>query len=203
MEDKLARFISFALHPVLMPFYLLVFLLSSNYYELVSTPLALKLSLAGITFLTTVILPLSFIWLLAKLGFITSIYLENREERSFPLITMAIFYYATWYIINPVPVSPIFNLFILGASLVAGASTLFNLFIKISLHMAGLGSIAGLFTGLGLHHGLIQLPLVIILILTCGIAGYARMRLHAHPPFEIYTGFLLGFLLMGGLVFMV
>jgi membrane-associated phospholipid phosphatase len=195
--------ISYLCHPILLPVYLLLFLLTSDKYELVAVPFILKLSLAGLTLLTTLLLPLSFIWLLLKLRYINSLYLDTKEERPYPLITMAIFYYATYYIIREVPVSPVFNIFILGASLIAGVTSVISIFRKISLHMTGIGSITGLFLGLALHHGLPLLPEIIMMIILSGIIGWARLRCGAHPPNEIYTGFLAGLLFMGTLMLLV
>jgi hypothetical protein len=196
MELRIARMISYVCHPIFIPVYLLVFLLFFNRFEMVEVPFILKISLFGLVALTTLLLPLSFIWLLKKLRYIGSFYLETREERPYPLVTMAFFYFATFYIIKEVPVSPLFNVFILGSSMIAGLSSVISIFRKFSLHMVGAGSVTGLFLGLALLHGLQVLPEIVLMILASGIIGWARLKCGAHSPSEAYTGFLLGLILM-------
>lgn len=195
--------ISFICHPIFLPVYLLLLLLFSNKYELVETPFILKISLVGLVVLTTIVLPLSFIWLLRKLRYIDSFYLETREERPYPLVTMAIFYYITYYIIKEVPVSPVFNVFILGSSMIAGLTSVISIFRKISLHMTGIGSLAGLFLALALRNGLPLLPEITMLIIAGGLIGWARLACEAHPPSEVYSGFLIGLFLMGLMILLI
>lgn len=196
MELKTAGMISVLLHPILLPFYLLVFLLFGFRYEFTEVPLQLKLLLTGVVIFTTLLLPLFFIWILRRTGYIRSFRMVSREERPYPLIIMAIFYYATYYVIRDVPVSPVFNLFLPGASLLAGLTAVISLFSRISLHMTGLGGICGLFYGLALHPGLPVVPEMIIAILIAGITGYARLAPGEHTPREIYSGFGTGLVCM-------
>jgi membrane-associated phospholipid phosphatase len=42
---------------------------------------------------------------------------------------------------------------------------------------------------------------LIAVLLVSGIVAYARLRLNAHTPAQVYTGFLLGFAIELGLMF--
>jgi membrane-associated phospholipid phosphatase len=58
--------------------------------------------------------------------------------------------------------------------------------------MVGIGGLAGLI-GYMIVHMQINLEFYLILtILAAGLVGTARLILGAHKPFEIYTGFLIG-----------
>lgn len=196
MELRTSGLISVLLHPILLPVYLLVFLLFGFRYEFADISVKLKLVLTGVVIFMTFLLPMFFIWILRRTGYIRSFRMVSREERPYPLIIMAIFYYATYYIIREVPVSPIFNLFLPGASLLSGLTAVISLFSRISLHMTGLGGISGLFYGLAVHHGLPVVPELIIAILIAGITGYARLASGDHTPREVYSGFGVGMVCM-------
>ena len=138
MELRTSGLISVLLHPILLPVYLLVFLLFGFRYEFADISVKLKLVLTGVVIFMTFLLPMFFIWILRRTGYIRSFRMVSREERPYPLIIMAIFYYATYYIIREVPVSPIFNLFLPGASLLSGLTAVNSLFSRISLTMPGM-----------------------------------------------------------------
>ena len=71
-----------------------------------------------------------------------------------------------------------------------------NFYRKISLHMIGIGGFTGLFLGLSLNFGINLNTEMIAGILLAGIIGFARLKSNSHQPAEIYTGFLMGVLVM-------
>jgi hypothetical protein len=195
-ENKLARAISYLFHPLLIPSYVLMLLL--NFDSLLShpAPLSYKLTMLGMVALTTLFFPLFLTWLLSRLQIIHSVMMNHREERIYPILSVAVFYYLTWFLIRDVHISNLFSYYLLGATLLAVLSLMANFFFKISLHTVAAGSVAGLFLGLSLNFGVNLYVEIFSAILLAGIIGYARLKLMTHRPPEIYTGFMMGMVVM-------
>jgi hypothetical protein len=200
MEMKIARMISYLFHPLMVPCYILVLLLNINNNAAILVPLNYKLMISGVVLLMTVILPLCFTWLLIKLQYISSVYMNTRDERVYPIISLAVFYYATYYLLKEVHIAAIFSYYMLGATLIAILTLIINFYRKISLHMLAMGSFTGLFLGLSLQFGINFTPEIIIGILLAGVVGYARLKSNAHQPSEIYSGFLTGVVILAALI---
>ncbi len=195
-----SRGISYLFHPLLMPVYIISILLNTPALFSFGIPLHLKLLLAGVTLLTTLLFPLAITILLLRTKIISTVFMEKREERVYPILAVAVFYYVTYYLLKGILVSTIFSYYMLGATLLAICSLVINFYSKISLHMIGMGSLVGLFVGLTLNFGLDFHLQVITGILLSGLVGYARLKSNAHRPAEIYSGFAMGALVISFLV---
>ncbi|MEI7500120.1 MAG: hypothetical protein WCK84_06675 [Bacteroidota bacterium] len=196
MENKLARGISCVFHPLLVPTYILLFLLNFNHFISRSVPFSYKLALAGAVFLTTFIFPLILTWLLKRFELISSFFLIRKEERIYPVLAISIFYYITYYLLKGIHISTIFSYYMLGATLLAILSVMVNFYHKISLHMIAAGSFTGLLLGLSLNFGINFNAEVFLAIILAGIIGYARLKSGTHKPAEIYSGFVMGAIVM-------
>lgn len=196
METKIARGISYIFHPLLIPSYTLLLLLNLDIFNFHTVPAMYKMILTGIVLLITFIVPVLLTWFLYQLGIISSFFLGSREERTYPILSVAVFYYVCYYMLRSGHVSTIFNYYMLGATLLAVLSLIINFYRKISLHMIGAGSFTGLFLGISLNFGINFTPELFASILLSGIIGYARLKSNAHEPSEIYSGFILGALTM-------
>ena len=196
MEKKLARGISYLFHPLLIPSYTLLILLNINPFISHTIPLSYKLILAGMVLLTTFIFPLVFTWLLYHLAFVSSFFLVRKEERTYPILAISIFYYVSYYLLKGIHVSTIFSYYMLGATLLSILALVVNFYFKISLHMIAAGSFTGLFLGLSLNFGINLQAEVLSAIILAGIVGYARLESNTHKPAEIYSGFALGVIVM-------
>ncbi|MEI6683822.1 MAG: hypothetical protein WCO44_14420 [Bacteroidota bacterium] len=192
METKIARGISYAFHPLLIPVYALVLLLNLDIFVSHPVPLMFKIMLSGIVLLTTFVIPVALTWLLWRLQLITSFFLTSKAERVYPILSVAVFYYVTFYILKGVHISTIFSFYMLGATLLAILSLVINFYHKISLHMTGIGSMTGLFLGLSLNFGIDLTTELITSICVAGIIGFARLKSNSHDPAEIYSGFVMG-----------
>ena len=109
------------------------------------------------------------------------------------LITV-IFYFAEYYILSEPEVPATLKLLMLSAIISLMLTLIINLFWKISAHMIGIGGITGM--GFVLCHLFKNPELILIssLIFLAAIIAYARLKLDAHTPSEIYAGFIIGFL---------
>jgi len=201
-ESKIARVLSYLLHPLLIPTYILALLLNIRSFMAMSLPMAFQLTLIGVVVLTTILMPLFLCWLLLRIGILSSIYMNTREERTYPLLAISVFYYLTYFILRGIHISSIFSFYMLGATLLAVMALLLNFSRKISLHTIAAGSTTGLFLGLSLRFGVDLNMEILSSILIAGLIGYARLKSNSHQPAEVYSGFLMGVVVITGLMFL-
>jgi hypothetical protein len=191
-ETKLARMISYVFHPLMIPSYVLLLLLNLDSFLSYTLPVSYKITLVGVVLLTTVLFPLFLTWMLYRLRIISTVFMTSKEERIFPILAISVFYYVTYFLLRGIHLSTIFSYYMLGATLLAILSLVVNFYRKISLHMIGAGSFTGLFLGLSLKFGINLNTEICSGILLAGIIGFARLKSNAHQPAEIYSGFLMG-----------
>lgn len=145
-------------------------------------------------FLLTFLLPVGLIPLLKYSGLASSIHLPQRKERLIPLYLTLIFYLAAYFLIKKLPVSQVYQRFIFSASLSILLILILSYFWKISAHLAAWGGLVGLIISLSLRFNTDLMLYLVSAILCSGFVGYARLRLGAHNPMQVYFGFLVGFL---------
>ena len=192
MEAKVARIFSFLFHPLLIPTYAMLMLLTIDSHYIHVIPDGSRWTLFLFVVMFTFVLPGISILVLLKLNVVKSLEMKNQSERPIPLVVVAVFFYASYYLLRQLPVNTIFNIFILVATLLVLISLLVNYIYKISIHMVALGGLLGTFVGFAfLLNQDIRLYLYCIII-AAGITGTSRLLLKAHSPMQIYTGFLLG-----------
>ena len=192
MEERIAKMFTIVFHPLFVPFYMLLILLNVNTFFAMMIPIKAKLLLTGLVFLTTILLPLLIVFLLYRLKLVKSFYLESREERIYPLLAAAVFYYLTYYMLKSFPISFIFSYYMLGSTFLTILAMIISFYRKISLHMIGIGGMLGLLMGLSLNLNLDLTWFVISVIVLGGFLGFARIQSNSHKPSEIYSGFLVG-----------
>jgi len=192
MEERIARMFTIVFHPLFIPFYMLLILLNVNTFFAMMIPIKAKLLLTGLVFLTTILLPLLIVFLLYRLKLVKSFYLQSREERIYPLLAVAVFYYLTYYMLKSFPISFIFSYYMLGSTFLTILAMIISFYRKISLHMIGIGGMVGLLMGLSLNLSLDLTWFVISAIILGGFLGFARIQSNSHKPSEIYSGFLVG-----------
>ena len=134
---------------------------------------------------------------------IRSLSLETREERIFPLLTVAIFYYLTYYLLKGIHISQIFSYIMLGLTFLVISALIISFFYKISLYMISIGTVSGLTLGLTLGQGVDLMMFFMGSVVVAGVIATVRIMTHSHRSSEIYTGFLLGFTVMFLLFYLV
>ena len=199
METKLAKIISYLFQPLLIPTFTLLILFSLNSYLSLMIPAQARKILLWIVFLTTFVFPLIFILILYKRGLIKSVNMGEKEERIFPLLITGIFYFLAYYVVRQTNLDVIYQRLFLGSTLLIGLALAVSFYWKISMHMIGVGGLLGALIGINLI-GYVDLTFFILLsTFVSGLVGFARLKLKAHTPSQVYVGFLAGFLLMLGL----
>jgi hypothetical protein len=188
----LARFLSYFLHPLLMPTYGILIIFHYNNYLRYSFPTSIILFIVLIVFLTTFILPSIASYILLKKGYIKSLQMQEKEERTLPFISTCVSYSFGYFIISKLHLPPLFNLLVLSATIAVIIAMIINLRWKISIHMIGIGGICGLIFGLS-QKIIVDLRFPLILcIIVAGVLGTCRIFLNSHNPKQIYVGFIVG-----------
>jgi membrane-associated phospholipid phosphatase len=201
MEKKIAQVVSVVFYPLFVPTYAFAILLTMPaYFSALMAPQA-KWLVMGLVFITTCFLPTLSILAMIKSGIVTTTYLSKREDRTLPYIVSIIFFYITYYMLKKIQISPVYYYFVIGATLLNIIVMGINLFWKISSHMASVGALAGMMVGLSYFLGTNYFLLIALCIMASGITAFARLKLQAHTPSQVYAGFALGFFTMMSLFF--
>lgn len=192
MLKRTSTILSYLFYPLLIPFYTFIWILNDNgYYSARITPQG-KWIIMGLLFGTLVLFPFLISLFLYKKNMVKSLFLENREERVYPLLIVAIFYYLTYYLLKGLHISSAFSYFMLGLTFQVLCALVITFFHKISLYMVAMGSVIGLLFGIHLGHGVDQsIPIMTALFVT-GVLATVRLNEKSHNAMEIYSGLVLG-----------
>jgi hypothetical protein len=193
-EEKLAKLISSLFHPLLMPTYGFTLIFFTQNYISTFTSDKLKILIIAVTFIFTFLLPAINAFVLLKMGRIKSLEMESSEERVLPYASTALYYFSLYYLFYNAEFPNIFKILVLGAGISIVLTMLINFKWKISAHTIGIGGIAG--AALGIIYRLhVDLHFILMLVIfVSGMVAYARLKLYAHTPAQVYAGFMLGFL---------
>jgi hypothetical protein len=194
MEKRLAQVISVVFYPLFIPTYAFAILLTMPAYFSALLPASSKWLILGLVFAVTCLIPTLFFMVMIRTRIVNTTWLSNREDRTFPYTVSIIFFYLAYYLLKQLQVSPVFTYFMIGATFLNVLVLGINFFWKISSHMASIGGLVGMTAGLSYFLGTFYFGLIAGSLLACGLVGFARLRLQAHTPAQIYSGFLLGFL---------
>jgi len=195
LPGKLAKTVSILFHPLFMPLYglLIIFFAPTLFWYL---PFRVKEILFFIFLINNVLIPVSLIPFFRYRHIISSMMIENRQERVVPLLTVSFLYLVTSFIMFRLQIPVFLKAYSYSLTILAIALLLISLKWKISLHSAGAGAIASLVLVLSLKMSS-GLPFLIMLsVLISGIILSSRLKLNTHSPSEVYTGFITGFAIL-------
>jgi hypothetical protein len=195
MEKRFATFISYIAHPLLIPVLGLLIISNSGTYA-ADIDQRYKQFIYLAVFIFTLLLPSALIPLFYYFGLVKNVQISERRERLIPLYLTLIFYLAAYFFIKQLPVSVIYQQFIFSACVSMVLLTAISYFWKISAHLVGWGGLTGLIVMLSLRFNTDLMLFLIVAILFSGLVAYARLKVSAHKPSEVYSGFALGFLVM-------
>ncbi|WP_210490088.1 hypothetical protein [Rufibacter aurantiacus] len=197
MNPRLATVLSVLFHPLLLPTYLFSLLLYYLPAEVFSYPPEGRRLIVLLVFILTFLLPVLGTMLLQQAGLVTSVTLDARTDRRWPLLISATCYTVLTVVFYRISFFDSLFYLMMGVITVSVYLTLvINQFWKISAHGIGLGGTLGILVLL--HAWLPEAYLLLPVALGCVICGAvlsARLALGAHNTKQVYTGFALGFLL--------
>jgi hypothetical protein len=152
-----------------------------------------KKAIILIMLINNVLLPISFLPFFIHRNIISSWTLNERKDRSIPLIIITILYGITSYIIFKFPIPVFLKSYVFAAAIISLLVTMINFWWKISLHSVGAGALISLVFVLSLK---MLTPLEWYLISTVIIGGMvlsSRLRLNIHSPHQVWIGLFTGF----------
>ena len=190
--EKIAKAVSYILHPLIVPTLGMLVLYNSGTY-LSYLPPELKRWILLIVFLLTYVVPLAFIPFFMYQRMMMNLKMESRKERYIPLVVSLLLYGICYTIVGRIPIPETYHIFMLSSVLAVAATLLITLVYRISLHMVGAGGLVALIGFLAFHLKVDLQFYLAVAVLLAGIIGTARMILGAHSQDEVYTGFLTGF----------
>ena len=192
----IAKTVSIVFHPLFMPIYGIIIIFSApTLFGYLPGPI--KKLILLIVLINNVLLPLSIMPYLRYRNFITSWSIENRSERMIPMFIVSILYAATSFLIIRYPVPVFIKTFILGVFIISLLLTALNMWWKISIHSAASGAIAALVLVLSFKMNSPLLWPLMIVIISAGLVLSSRLKLNAHNPSEVWSGFFLGYFGLG------
>ena len=190
----LAQTVSGVLHPLCMPLLTLGLLMLTDGY------LMHRLGLFAYLFvllLINTLAPAISLWLLKRRGVISDLDIRKRSERPWPFLLVLAYYLMAYILVvqSTAVAVPVFYQQVLLALVVAIASAwVVTWKVKISMHMLAQGGILAVYLHVAMMDHTWDLNWVSVLLLSAGLVGWSRLRLGAHTPAEVYSGFALGLL---------
>lgn len=191
---RFSKFISYALHPLLLPTYIFFILLQSDAYFNYRIPHQVQYILLGTVFVITFLFPFLSCMLMMKRGVIKTIEMETNQERLFPYMVTTIYFFASYFFMKEMHLSSVFYKVQLGAAISVLLATAINYKWKISAHLVGIGGAAGVFYAINNLLLINYFFEFTAIVLVAGILGTARLLHGAHTHAQLYAGFALGFL---------
>lgn len=188
-----AQSLSWALHPFVLPIYLLLLLFSQTAFA--HFPAAVKYYLIGSVLLYGVVLPLFFVLVLRYRGRLTNLRIERREERILPLMIGAICYMLCAVTIGRIESAAFLRKFMVAAGCCELMCAIVSSRWKISLHLTGMGAAVALLVVMNLLALPRMLMPLLVTIAASGLLASARLYLGRHNPLQVAAGFLGGFLI--------
>jgi len=189
----LAILVSYILHPIFIPIYVVAFLLWLHPDVFAGFSDSAKNQTMLIVVLNLVIFPLVTVLLLKSLGFISSIHLRERKDRIIPYIACGIFFFWGYTVFKEQSRYPLeWVSFVLGIFIAVSGALIANIYFKISMHgMAMGGWLCFMFLLMKESDVLITGPFALVLLLS-GVVASSRLLLHAHKSIDMYAGLLWG-----------
>ena len=196
VSKRIAQFFTIFFQPMLIPIYGVLLLIDSGYLYLY-TAIGQWLVL-GIAIFFSVFVPAVSAVILYKMGIVTSPQIAKREERFYPYLISVISLGMLAYVYTILQV-PQFLLFLVYGLLVSVVSVFFvNMWWKISAHMSGIGGLLGGVLTTTYYFKENAMWLYIALFIISGMVAFSRLKLKAHSLGQLFAGFLVGLVCVGG-----
>lgn len=186
---------SFAFNPLFMPLFGMTWIL--YYGQSTETQLMhplLKRYLLAITAVFSSLLPLFTLVIMKIFGLTEKLELPRRRDRLLPIAISAVYAVFGFYFVARVPnQNPFFYLLPLASAGVLLVALVFTSRFQISIHLMGVGALSATFVLASQFLAADFLYALLASMLVAGFTGFARITLNAHKPYQVYTGYLVGF----------
>jgi len=188
-------FFSYLFHPILIPVYVVLFLVYIHPSAFSGFSEAQKKQTVLIVILNLVFFPLISVLLLRAVGFIESVYLRTQKDRIIPYIASGTFFFWAYTVFKQQTQYPLILVsFVLGIFLASSAALIANIYFKISMHAIAMGGWLGFFLIVSNTQTMLMTWPIAAVLLLLGLVCSARLLNSSHKPSDIYSGLLLGIL---------
>lgn len=190
---RLAKIISYLTHPIFATTAMLAFVLfqkdSYVYYTISETG---RWFFILISTVLTIVAPVISVGYLVYSNQISSIHIENRNERIIPLVITAAYGFGLYYLFSQFQL-PSIILAIAGVGVVGIITTLLiTMFWKISAHMIGVSGFGGMVLALSNQVHPIQTWVIMGVFILMGLVGWSRLTLKAHTFWQVIVAWAVG-----------
>jgi hypothetical protein len=194
--NTLARLVSYAFHPLLMPTYL--FALFTVVFPAALDPIPAQnhnLFLVLI-FIVTFVLPILNAAILKSFGMISSFHMASQQERHFPFILVSLIYVCVTYLLywkSRIDLNDNFLKLMIIIDMLVVAATLVTFIYKISIHSLTIWGMVGVLIPLNKisEEGALFYPVLVVVVLA-GIIMSSRLTIGAHTLKEVMWGSVVG-----------
>ena len=190
----MAQIVSVAFHPLFFTLYAFMFLVLFVPFLFAGIHQYEQLLVLARIAINTVFFPFATIFLMLKLGFVSSLTMPERKERIIPYIAISIFYFWNYMALKNLGVHPALLNVVLGITISIYMAFFLNLFYKVSIHTVGAGNFVAIALSAAMMSHYNLEPQVIAVVILAGLIGSARLYLRAHRAADIYSGYMVGML---------
>ncbi len=202
MNEKYLKVISRIVINILNPFIIptIGILLIMNHipgFELY--PGRIKTIVILIVFLSSCLLPLSFIGLISRSQLSTKI-MSHIHDRAISYFFTAFSIFLGAQLLGRLPIPGLFRFLMIGSSIILILLIAISLRWNISGHTASFGGIVATLIALSLKYGMDLLPAIIVMVLLSGVVATTLIYNEKNNPAQVYAGFIAGFIVMFSLI---
>ncbi len=195
-----AKILSILFHPLLLPSIGILILFNSGSI-LNFLPFQAKKIILLIVFVSTFVLPLTFVPFFIFQKIIKNVQMENKRERLVPFFVTSVLYFFCYYLLKRLGAPQTIISFILAAAINVFTLFLLSFKYKISAHMAGVGGLTGALIAISFILKINLEYFIIGAIIISGIIGYSRLKLETHKQYQIYIGWFTGLVISSVILF--
>lgn len=195
-----AQTLSFALHPLLMPVYILLFIFNGNTL-FAYIPSSVKWYCYLVTVFTLLIMPLVSLPVFKHFRLIRNYSLDDKQERVYPILIAVAFAFLGFWLLGRMAYTNIVQQLYLVLIILLSAFSVVTLRWKMSMHMTAMGAVCGFIFILGIKYPGDVRSLFMLLLFLAGLLASSRLYLKKHSPSQIYAGFLFGLCFVAGILF--
>ncbi|MCF8256077.1 MAG: phosphatase PAP2 family protein [Flavobacteriales bacterium] len=195
-----AQLLSVVFQPIFIPFYTMLLLFNAETFITYAISPEVRQFVYGVVLINAIMLPTAVFLFLIRKGVIQSMHMHTAAERTIPFLTVIVFQLSTYALFLKLPMPSLIPDLVLAGVISVGVALVINLRWKVSIHMLGMGGLVGTFIGLAVRYQVDAQHLLMALIVLSGLVGYARLRLNAHTPAQVYVGFMIGVAILSGAI---
>ncbi len=199
MDSSKKSAFSYIFHPAIIPTFIsAVLLFFMRGLSPIALPVVAKLYVLLMVVLFTLVFPFSLIFLLYRLNLISDIRFADRKQRTLPLLVMASAYLMMLVFFRNIYLPPVLVYIYYAYTVTVLVGIVINIFYKISFHALGWSALITAIYMASLRLGSGRLLLLLFCsIIFGGFAGYAQLKEDSHTPWQVYSGYIMGFLIIG------